>query len=99
MSVREHKTGSESYINHIGPLIDPQHKIDRLLVLSGPRELTNVTNVHSYIQAVGHGFSAPSSTKVRKIGSLTVWLQCGEAEANLISGQLSHSVHTHTGPT
>ena len=36
----------EGYINYI----DPQHKIDRLLVLSGPRELTNV---HSYIQAVG----------------------------------------------
>ena len=65
MSVREHKTGSEGsaindtsrdlpklegHINHIGPLIDPQHKIDRLLVLSGPRELMNV---HSYIQAVG----------------------------------------------
>ena len=50
MSVREHKTGSEGYINHIGPLIDPQHKIDRLSVLSGPRKLTNM---HSYIQAVG----------------------------------------------
>ena len=40
----------EGHINHIGPLIDPQQKIDRFLVLSGPRKLTNV---HSYIQAVG----------------------------------------------
>ena len=40
----------EGYINHIWSLIDPQHKIDRLLAISGPRELMNV---RSYIQAVG----------------------------------------------
>ena len=97
MSVREHKPGSESHINHIGPLIDPQHKIDRFLVLSGPRELTNV---HSYIQAVGkkHGFSAPSSTKVRKIDQQLCG--CSAGRLKLISSPDNClTQYTHTGLT
>ena len=80
-------------MNHIRPLLDPRNKLNTLLVLDGPRQLTNI---HGYIKALGrkYGFEPPSSTKVRKIGFTTVQLQCGDAEANLILRQLSHFIHT-----
>ena len=36
----------EGYINHIGPLIDLQHKTDRLLVHSGPRGADERAQLH-----------------------------------------------------
>ena len=65
MSVQEHNTGVkgaarlmitsknmlklEGYVNHIRPLLDPRNKLNTLLVLDGPRQLTNI---HGYIKAL-----------------------------------------------
>ena len=85
----------EMYVNIIRSVLDPDHRLDQLLIMYGPRPLTNV---HAHIKGLGRkfGFHAPSSTKVCKIGATTVRLQCGERDATLISRKLLHSIHTQT---
>ena len=50
----------------------------------------------SHIKGLGqtYGFKPPSADKAWKIGSITVRLQCEDAEANLVARQMSHSLHT-----
>lgn len=97
MSVREHKTGSEGYINHIGPLIDPQHKIDRLFSHQWSQEADERAQLHPGSRKK-HGFSAPSSTKVRKIDQQLCG--CSVGRLKLISSPDNClTQYTHTGLT
>ena len=109
LSVREHKTGVKGaarlmldasdwpqlkgYVEHVRPLLDPEGKSPHLLLLPGCKQLDNV---HHRVKRLGarYGFSAPTATKVRKIGATNVALRCGETEAKLITRQMSHTGHT-----
>ena len=53
----------ETYVNIIRPVLDPDYQLDQLLIMYGPRPLTNV---HAHIKGLGRkfGFHTPSSTKM-----------------------------------
>ena len=109
ISVAEHKTGREGhaklllntddynrlqqYVKSVRPLQDPNLSSKYMIVLSGHRQLDRMS---ARIKRLGsrYSLSLPTATRVRKIGSTTVALNVGGADASVITRQLSHTAKT-----
>ena len=102
ISVAEHKTGREGhaklltddynclqqYMKCVRPLQDPNRAVKYMIVMSGPRQLSRMATL---IKRFGsrYSLSLPTATRVRKIGSTTVALNVGDADASVITRQLA----------
>ncbi len=62
----------KKYPHSVRKVLDPNDTLDQLLVLHGPKP---VTNANSMLQALSkqYGIYIPSSTDLRKAGSTSAW--------------------------
>ena len=91
----QHYDKLQSYVDVVRPYIDPTNVCPFLFVRCGPKKVTQISN---RVKSVGKRFDveAPTATRVRKIGSTAVALQCGTSkDARLITQQMSHTSAVH----
>ena len=68
----------------VRPLQDLNQAVKYMIVMSGPRQLSGMATL---IKRLGsrYSLSLPTATRVRKIGSTTVALNVGGADASVIT--------------
>ena len=84
----------QAYVDHLRPLMDPGEESELLLILPGPRPLSNI---HNHISKFGesYGIKVPTATDLRKAIATVAATECSSGEVALLSNQMSHSVATH----
>ena len=87
-------TRLQAYVDHLRPLIDPGEESELLLLLPGPRP---ISNVHNLISRFGdsYGIKVPTATDFRKAIATVAATECSYGEVALLSNQILHSVATH----
>ncbi len=83
----------KKYINRVRRVLDPNDSLDQLLVLHGPKP---VSNAHSMLQALGKKYAIyiPSSTDLRKAGSTSAWKNLSHGQVSTLARSISHGLQT-----
>ena len=110
LSVADHKTAAkgparlsldandmqklDAYVDKIRPHADPLQEHEKVLLLPGPKPITNVSHLTRKLEK-HYNITVPTATELRKAVATSAAKSCDDSDISKLANAMSHSVETH----